>query len=1048
MNEAPDGQRPFRALVVEDDKSQLRTLGDILEDEGFETIGCATANEALDHLGLGQVDVAVVDLRLPDLSEKVLLEKLGTFSEDAPIIIHTGHRSYESAKEAINWGVFAYVEKAGDPAELLRQVHRAVQTRLVQRAEALEQAVAERTRDLENASDALRENEELFRTLANSAPIGIYLTDANGNCTYVNARWSEMAGLTFDEAQGDKWVAALHPEDREAISSRWYSMIRSQGCWEGEYRFQDRQGKVSWVYGSAAPLTDKRGEIIGYVGANVEITERKRAEEALRESQKRYQTLTEVSPVAVYQTDSLGNCIYANERWLQMTGMTMEDTLGDGWKRGLHPEDQERVFLEWSRTVRENRPFEMEYRLKTSDGLSIPVLGQATAERNDDGEITGYVGTLTDITEQKQAEVALCDSETRFREVFNNMSNGVAIYDVVGDGEDFVFKDINPAGARIGDMRREEILGRSVQEVHPGVRELGLLDVLCEVAQTGRPCHHPVSAYRDERLSLWVENYVCKLPSGEIVAVYDDVTERKQAEEARQRVLTLLEKAEHVGMSGSWSQDMQTGREEWSQGEYNIHGLSLDVSPSHERHLQCVHPEDRDRHDKLFKEHLASDKTHCTQEYRIQREDGKIRHIEANYQIVRDDAGRPLSAHGTDKDITERKLLEEQLRHAKKMEAVGQLAAGVAHEFNNLLFGILGSAERILATHEGELPEYLDRPLRDIKKCGQRGAALTKQLLSFARKKAPELSLLDINQVVSELDSVLRQVIGETISLETGLAADLTPIQADQGEIEQAIMNLARNARDAMPVGGTLTIRTAVDQLDDARVSTNPHARPGPHVQLSVADTGCGMSPETKERIFEPFFTTKPVGKGTGLGLSTVFADVTENGGIIDVESRQGEGTTFRVYLPAAEETNDAANDDMKRSADQCPGGSETILVVDDDEVVLDSAGFLLETRGYSIVRANGGREALEAAASHNGPIELLLTDVTMPEMNGWELAQKLAEQRPDTKVIFMSGYAEDVLRAGAAEGKHIEFLQKPPEGDTLFRRIREVLDATTTPAP
>jgi len=420
----------------------------------------------------------------------------------------------------------------------------------------------------------------------------------------------------------------------------------------------------------------------------------------------------------------------------------------------------------------------------------------------------------------------------------------------------------------------------------------------------------------------------------------------------------------------------------------------------------------------------------------------------ANVLLTRIELAGEALLQATVRDITEQKLLEEQLRHTQKMEAAGQLAAGVAHEFNNLLFGILGSVELILATQEGELAEHLGRPLRDIKKCGQRGAALTKQLLSFARKKTPEVSLFDVNQVVRELDSLLRQVSGETITLRIDLAAGLPPVRADKSEIEQAVMNLARNARDAMPDGGTLTIRTAAEQLDEDRVSTNPHARPGFYVQLSVADTGCGMAPETMKRVFEPFFTTKPVGKGTGLGLSTVFADVTKNGGIIEVESRQGEGTAFHICLPSVEETVGADSDEAERSADQCPGGSETILVCDDDEVVLDSAAFLLKTRGYTVIRALGGREAIEAAASHTGPIELFLTDVTMPEMGGWQLAQKLTTQRPDMKVIFMSGYAEDVLRAGASEDEHIEFLQKPPENGTLFRRIRDVLDAPRRSAP
>ncbi len=381
-------------------------------------------------------------------------------------------------------------------------------------------------------------------------------------------------------------------------------------------------------------------------------------------------------------------------------------------------------------------------------------------------------------------------------------------------------------------------------------------------------------------------------------------------------------------------------------------------------------------------------------------------------------------------------------------KAVGQLASRVGHEFNNLLFGILGSAELMLTAPEGELPEHFKRSLQEIINCAHCGAALTRQLRDFAGTSNPKMTLLDVNETVTGIESELKGVAGGRITLETDLAADLSPTYADRTEIERTIMNLARNACDAMPDGGTLTIRTATGELDESGVSGNANARPGRYVQVSVADTGCGMAPETVQRVFEPFFTTKPVGKGIGLGLSTVFADVTRSGGLMEVDSRLGEGTVFRVWLPVAAEKSAATNDGVARSEDQCPAGGETILVCDDDEVVLDSTAFLLETQGYSVIRAAGGRMALEAAASHTGTIDLLLADVTMPEMNGWELAKKLTAERSDVKVIFMSGYAEDVLRAGGAEGEHLEFLQKPSESDTLFRRIREVLDASRRTMP
>ena len=413
--------------------------------------------------------------------------------------------------------------------------------------------------------------------------------------------------------------------------------------------------------------------------------------------------------------------------------------------------------------------------------------------------------------------------------------------------------------------------------------------------------------------------------------------------------------------------------------------------------------------------------------------------------LIDDDDASDMQFRTAIIDITQRRHLEEQLRHAHKMEAIGQLAAGVAHEFNNLLVGILGSAQALLAVSEEELSEYYRQPLKNIEKSGRRAARLTRQLLAFARKKNSELSVFDLNRVVGDAETMLQRTLGERITMEMGLASDLPPVRADEEEIEQAILNLATNARDAMPEGGTLTIRTTPLTLDKDRAAENPHAHPGPYVLLSVTDTGCGMSPETVQRIFEPFFSTKPVGKGTGLGLSTVFADVTKNDGFVTVDSRLGRGTVFNIYLPAAEGEVRAASCDTERPAETCSGGGETILVCDDEEVVLDSVAFLLESRGYKIICANGGRQALEAAASHAGTIPLLITDVIMPKMNGWELAEKLAKEHPDTKVIFMSGYAEDVFEAGAIKGEHVAFLQKPAEGDELLQRIREVLDTSPT---
>jgi len=375
------------------------------------------------------------------------------------------------------------------------------------------------------------------------------------------------------------------------------------------------------------------------------------------------------------------------------------------------------------------------------------------------------------------------------------------------------------------------------------------------------------------------------------------------------------------------------------------------------------------------------------------------------------------------------------------MQAIGQFAAGIAHEFNNLLVGILGNAELLLDTPNERLPTTGKRPVEDIYRCGKRAATLTQQLLSFAKKKQTTLRVFDLNELVGSAEVMLRRLIGERITLGLHRSPDRCFVYADEGEMEQALLNLVINARDAMPDGGTLTLRCANIECDEAYAARYAHAHVGRFVELSVADTGRGMSVEVSERIFEPFFTTKPVGEGTGLGLSTVFADVTKLGGHVTVESAPGAGTHFRICLPHVEGSVAASAEPRQANSTRPPVGQETILICDDEEAVLRSISFLLENEGYDVIPAWGAREALDRASSDSRHIALLLTDVIMPDMNGPELAKKLLETHSGMKVLYMSGYPSDILDVGGSDSEPVEFLQKPPMGDTLFRRVREVLD-------
>jgi len=460
-----------------------------------------------------------------------------------------------------------------------------------------------------------------------------------------------------------------------------------------------------------------------------------------------------------------------------------------------------------------------------------------------------------------------------------------------------------------------------------------------------------------------------------------------------------------------------------------------------------IHPDDAPR--VMANLSALLEKDHHTHEYRFRHRDGTYRWMHDEARLVRDADGNPLDVIGSWIDITERKrseeerrVLEAELRQAQKMEAVGQLAAGVAHDFNNILTVILGNAELLLPMLRPGLDEgaadAAKSGLEQVRSAGQRAATLTRRLLAFGRKEMTRAEVLDPEGVIRDAEELLRRLLREDIAFEVNAAPDTRCIRADAGHVEQIIVNLVLNARDAMPEGGTLSVRCANADLDEAHAAVHLDARPGPHVMLVVSDTGIGMSEETTEHIFEPFFTTKPMGKGTGLGLATVYGILRQTGAHISVESELGKGSTFRVYFPAVED--EPANAEEVATAEGS-GGDEVILVCEDEEPVRRLACQVLRTAGYTVLEAENGRHALEVAAGHRGPIHLLLSDVIMPELDGRKLSQEMTRTHPGLQVMFVSGYTDDVLDSEVSRGKGTDFLQKPFTPAALLQRVRELLD-------
>jgi two-component system, cell cycle sensor histidine kinase and response regulator CckA len=388
-------------------------------------------------------------------------------------------------------------------------------------------------------------------------------------------------------------------------------------------------------------------------------------------------------------------------------------------------------------------------------------------------------------------------------------------------------------------------------------------------------------------------------------------------------------------------------------------------------------------------------------------------------------------------DITGRRELEEQLRQAQKMEAIGLLAGGVAHDFNNLLTIITGYSQLILNNLNSTDPNR--HSAEQIMKAGERAAALTRQLLAFSRRQVLQLRPLDLNRLVTGLGAMLQRLIGEDIDLRVELGSDLGRVSADPSQIEQVLMNLVLNARDAMPRGGTLTVTTANVELDSNYAGRHVAVKPGPHVLLAVTDTGIGVDEATKARLFEPFFTTKGVGHGTGLGLSTVFGIVKQSGGTVDVYSQPGQGASFKVYLPRIDQPEPLETEAPKAPAGR---GSGTILLVEDDDMVRNLVRETLERTGYKILASAGPIDARRAAESHHGPIQLLITDVVMPKISGRQLADQMVRQRPSLKVLYMSGYTDSTVVSTGILKKEVAFLQKPFTPAALLEKVREVLES------
>jgi two-component system cell cycle sensor histidine kinase/response regulator CckA len=640
--------------------------------------------------------------------------------------------------------------------------------------------------------------------------------------------------------------------------------------------------------------------------------------------------------------------------------------------------------------------------------------------------------------ERKQAEESLRESEETARALVNATNDSVFLIDTSG-----TILALNEITAKKLGKTVDEMVGSHLYDSLPpevAKRRKAYLD---QAFRTGKAVY-----FEDERQGIWFDT--CAYPildaKGKVarLAIYGrDITERKHAEKAIRQSEEKFRQLFDEAPVGYFECDSQGRITNVNRTELEMLGYTSEEMIGQPL-WKFVVEEEEARNNILVR--LAGTLPPARSiERTYRRKDGATFPVLIENRVLRDSEGRIIGMRSTIQDITERKhaeeekrVLEEQLRQSQKMESIGRLTGGIAHDFNNFLTIIKGYSQLSLLELKEDSP--LKGNIEEINRATDQSADLIRQLLAFSRRQVMEMRVLDLNILLQNLNKMLRRVIGEDIELVMHLPEDLGGVKTDHGQIEQVIMNLAVNAKDAMPSGGKLTIETANVELDEAYARRHVAVAPGRYVMLSISDTGVGMTPEVRDRVFEPFFTTKEEGKGTGLGLSTVYGIVKQSGGNIWIYSELGKGTTLKIYLPRVDEPLEEI-EETTAAKNGLPRGSETILVVEDEEEVRKLVVRGLEGQEYRVLDAPQGLDAFLIAEEHQGPIHLLVTDVVMPKVNGCELAERIASIRPGIKVLYMSGYTDNAIAHHGILDKGMNFLQKPFTVDGLTRKVREVLD-------
>ncbi len=905
----------------------------------------------------------------------------------------------------------------------------------------------------------LRQSETKYRLLVDNSHDLIWTLSAASTVTYVSPSWQRIMGYEPSAIIGKPLQNIVHPDDVARSEEYIRQAIRSKERITGaEYRVKHADGTWQWQEAGCTPVFGSDGSFLYTVGISRDVTGRNLAEDALRESEERYRTILENIADGYFESDLAGNLTFFNDSACKVTGYSPDELLGMNNRQFTDKETARKVSETFNKVYTTGKAANaFEWKLITKEGAERFVESSISVKRDREGRPTGFQCIARDITNRRQAEDELKESRQQLSDIINFLPDATFVIDK--EGRVIAWNRALEAmtGIKAADMLDKgnyEYALPFYGERRPMLIDLALkpreeIEVRYVTTQRGNEVLEGeayMPALGGGEVYLYGNAGILRDSKGDIVGAIEsirDITDRRRAEEAvlesEERFRLIAENARVV----IWMMDMNLRYKYispyikhnlgYTPEEYIAKPLNEVLTPSSLELCMNLFAEELEKEKKPGRDTSRSMTIECDYIHK----DGRIIPAEMNMTFIRDAAGNAEGILGITGDITERKFLESQLRQAQKMESIGTLAGGIAHDFNNILSAVIGYAE--MARKEPDISDRLQRYLEQIYKAGTRAGELVKQILTFSRRNDDELYPLRISPIVKEVLKLIRATLPATIEISQNIQTDPDTVLANSTRIHQILMNLCTNAAQAMGAGkGTLQVVLAPIEIKPDDVLIHHGLIPGRHIKLSVCDTGQGIAPEIMDKIFDPFFTTKRSGVGTGMGLSVVHGIVKGCGGTITAQSEVGKGTEFNVYFPLLMET------ERKKQEGAPPplfGGEEHILLVDDEAAIVDIGKEMLTGLGYKVLGMTNSPKALELFRISPDRFDLVITDMTMPDMTGSELARELMLIRPDIPVILCTGFSELITKDQAKSLGIRNFIVKPVGLKQIAAIVRRVLD-------